>query len=166
MAPDAGVRCGDEVVVLFVPCVEHASDGRWSEIRTVGKHDDRRFGGLWEGRQAATQRRAGPALPVGAVHESSVRLERMRSRDYDDLIDRRLSKTREYLRHEQLLLRSPESRRLTRREHDGSDDAHQSSTTETFSTSTVWVGCSAASPSSPMRSTTARSSPSTVPTTA
>src|SRR5262249_31053377 len=104
--------------------------------------------------KAAAQRCAGPALPVGATHAADVEsqlVERVGALDDDDLVDGRLCKALEHRRQEDELLGRAVPRCRTRRQHDGAD--HEVLTVA-CSISTTSVGCSLASPSLPMRSTT------------
>jgi len=66
----AAVARGDEVAaVLGPPGGDNALDRFGREIGAVGQHDNGCFGIAPEGSEAATKRRAGPALPVPALHE-------------------------------------------------------------------------------------------------
>ena len=81
----------------------------------------------------------GPALPAGARHDAGRRLERVCSRDDDDVVDGALLQSLEHLGQQQPLLRRAEARRLTGGEHDRGD-AHASSTvTDSMTTGRVGV---------------------------
>jgi hypothetical protein len=76
----------------FVSVSEHALDGSWIELWTVGEDDDRCFHIRSKRAEPAAEARTGPALPVlaapdGHVLESEA-VEWMGAFDDDDLVNR------------------------------------------------------------------------------
>src|SRR5688572_30912918 len=106
MAADAAVARRDERIAALAPRREHTLDRRRGEVGAVREHDHGRLDAVVERGETAAERRARPALPVRAVDRA---LERVRSRDDDDLIDSR--QPLEDGGEEEALLRRAEPRR-------------------------------------------------------
>ena len=151
----AVARCHDLGPGL-APGGDHAVDRSGREAWPVCEDDDGGADLRSERFEAAAKRRAGPALPVVALDDASVRLECVRAGDHDDLVDAARANALEHERQEQALLRCTEPACGAGRQHDSRD--HQPPDEISMdSTTTVVVGCSVAgSPSFPMRATTSR----------
>jgi len=84
MAAHAAVACGNERCAARPPGYEHALDRGRRELGAVREDDDGCLDAGVERREPTAQRGARPAFPVRAVDRA---LERVRSRDDDDLVD-------------------------------------------------------------------------------
>lgn len=108
-------------VASLAPGGDDALHGLRREIGPVGEEDDRRLDVRRERLEPAAERRAGPALPIGAANDPGVGFHVVRAEDDDDLVHRRAPHPFEHLRQEQPLLRRAEARRGPCREDDGGE---------------------------------------------
>jgi hypothetical protein len=99
------VRGGEAITRPVAPSVDDAVEGARIETRPVCEDDHRGLDVLAQSLEAAAQRCAGAALPVGALDDAGVRLEAIRARDDHDLVDRARADASQDLRQEPLLFR-------------------------------------------------------------
>jgi hypothetical protein len=121
MAAIPAVRGGDDVAGPLPPRLDHAVDRGGREIRAVGENDHGPLDLCTESPQPAAQRGAHPALPVRAVDDSGIHVERVRSGDDDEVVSGARPDRGEHVGKEQLLLRAAEPAPRTGGEHDGRD---------------------------------------------
>ena len=88
MAPVALVGRGHDLGAALLPDLEHAVDRGRRQVRAVGEHDDRGLDVVAERLQAAAERCASSALPLGAVDRSRGCLDLVSAQDDEDVVDR------------------------------------------------------------------------------
>jgi hypothetical protein len=151
MAALAAVAGCEYVVSVGPPGPDDAVDRRRREVRAVGEDDDRRLGLVRERQEAAAERRARAALPVGAQHDRRARLEGVGARDDDHLVHGGGAHPRQHLLDQEPLL-GRSARRGAGREHDGANHLLE---IVICRMTTIWVGvpCSERRPSFPILAT-------------
>ena len=118
---DTAVRGGDSVGVRLSPRRYHAVDRPRVELRPVAEHDHRGVHVVPERVETAAKRRAGPALPPGAVNDSGIRFHSV-GPEYDhEVVDRTCAYAVEHSRQQHALLRRAEPCRGAGREDDRGD---------------------------------------------
>ena len=146
----AVVGRSQRIALAASPRADDAVDRARIEVRPIGEHDDCGF--RVEVAEPAAKGCARAASPLRAVHDARVRLDRVGAGDNCDVVDGAPFEGSEDRRQEDALLRRPEARRLAGREHDRRYDV----STLAFEMTIARDGCSFASPSFPIRSTTSR----------
>jgi len=79
VASIAVVRGDDDLRGALAPNLDHTVDCRRREVGPVGEDDDRSLDLVSERAEAAAKRRSPSALPLGALHRRSVRVELVRT---------------------------------------------------------------------------------------
>lgn len=122
MATIARIGRGDDRSCAHAPGGEDACHRLGSEVRAVGKADDRRLDVVAQRREPAAKRGAPSALPLAAFDDAgTLGFQPVRARDDDDLIDGARRQPLEHAREQELLFRPAEAGRGARGENDGTD---------------------------------------------
>ena len=116
----AVARCQHRISVL-APGADHALDGLRSEIGPVGQDDDRRLGVRSQRLEAAAERGAGAALPLGTADDARIGVDVVRAEHDDDVVHGAPTHPLEHVGEEKPLLGGTEARRRPGGEDDRPD---------------------------------------------